>query len=145
MRHEAVALQQFAVVLANLCGDARIVYAGIGGKQLGTVTLVRQVVAYIACHVDLVVQFLDGGIGLAGLRHVHTGGGLYIGQQMLALVGGDVIVHVTQFALDHTEAAVNELRGTNGYLVLVPHPVLVIDSYQGVQHVFRPLGGNILE
>ena len=39
---------------------ARIVYAGIGGKQLRTVTLVRQIVTYIACHVDLVVQFLDG-------------------------------------------------------------------------------------
>ena len=61
---------------------------------------------------------------------------------MLALVSGDVFVHMTQFVLYHSQTVADELRSTDGNLVFVLNPVLVIDFDQGIQQVFRfPDGG----
>ena len=145
LRYQIVALQQLVVVVIDLRCNVRIVYTRICRKQLETVSLARQVVADIPCHVSLVVQRLNGGICFAGLCHVHIGGCLHIGQQVLALVGRNIVIHIAQLAFYHTESLIDEHAGTDGYLVLVLHPVLIIDGYEGIQHLLGTLDADILE
>ena len=64
---------------------------------------------------------------------------------MFALIGRNVIVHIAQFVFYHSKAFVNEHGGADGNLVLVLHPVFVIDGYEGAQHVFCTLSGDIPE
>ena len=80
---------------------------------------------------------------LAALCHIEIGSCLHIGQQVLTLERGDVLVHIAKFSLNDTETVVNEHGGADGYLVLVLYPVLVIDRNQRVQQVFRTLDAYI--
>ncbi len=94
---------------------------------------------------ELVVQCRQFLFVFSGLCHVEAGGCLHIGQQMFALVVGDVFVHVSQLVLYHVQTVADELRGADGNLVLVLNPVLIINLDQGVQYVFRFPGGGIVD
>ncbi|CDB10186.1 unknown [Bacteroides sp. CAG:633] len=142
--YQIVAAQLQGVVLGNLLLDAGVLDAGVGGKQLVAAGSTGEVAADVAGHGQLGVQGLDLGIGFAALGHVHAGGSLYVGQQVLALVGGDVFVDIAQFALDDAQTFVDEHGGADGNLVLVFHPVFVVDGDQRVEHVFGTLGADIL-
>ena len=143
--HQAVALKQFGVVLRYLRFDVGALDSRVGRQQLCPVVLVGEVVPYVAGHVELVAQSHDLGIGLAALRHVEARGGLHVGQEVFALVGGDVLVHIAQFPLDDAQTLVDEHRGRDGDLVLVPYPVLVVYRDHGVQYVLGPLRGDVAE
>ena len=64
---------------------------------------------------------------------------------MLALVGGDVFIHIAQFTFDNGQTLVDEHRSAYGDLVLVLHPVLVIYGYQHVQYILRTLDADVLK
>ena len=143
--HEVVALELEAVVVGDLLLYAGALYAGVGGQQLVLPCVAGEVVAHVARHRQLGAELEYAGAGLAALAHVHAGRGLHVGKQVLALVGRDVLVHDAQLMLYHREALVDEHRGAHGYLVLVLDPVLVVDGYQGVEHVLGPLGAHVVD
>ena len=109
------------------------------------VVFIGQVILYIPCHIYLIVQFPDFGIGLVGLGHIHVCRHLYIRQQMLAFERGDVIIHIAKLSFNHPQTFVDEHGGADRNLIFVSYPVLVVNGYQGVKHIFCPLGGYILE
>ena len=143
--HEAVALEQLGVVLGYLALDDGAADTAVGGQELVFAALAADEVADVAGHVELVVEVENLGVGLVGLLHVHVGGGLYVGDEVLALVGGDVGVDIAELALDDAEALVDELAGAHGYLVLVLHPVFVVDGDKGVEELLGALDGIVAE
>ena len=143
--HEVVALELKAVVVGDLLLYAGALYAGVGGQQLVLPCVAGEVVAHVARHRQLGAELEYAGAGLAALAHVHACRGLHVGKQVLALVGRNVLVHDAQLMLYHREALVDEHRGAHGYLVLVLDPVLVVDGYQGVEHVLGPLGAHVVD
>lgn len=145
MCHQAISFQQPSIVFIQLCGKACIFNAGIGRKQLVFVSFIGQIIPDISGHISLVVQFTNCSIGFIGLSHIHTCRRLYIRQQMLTLEGRYIIIHIAEFPLNHTQTLIDEHGGTDRYLILVPYPVLIVNGYKGIEHIFRPLGGHILE
>ena len=117
----------------------------VGGKRLVAVVLLADVVLDVARHVELVAHVLELLVQHRALLHVHRRCGTHVRDHVLRLVGGDVGVHARQLALDHPETVVDEHRSGVRYLVLVTHPVLVIDGDQGVQDVLGTLGGHVLD
>ena len=63
---------------------------------------------------------------------------------MLALVTGDVLVHIAQFTFNHAQTVTDELRGTDGNLVLVLDPLLIIYLDQRIQDIFRLWDGYVI-
>ena len=98
-----------------------------------------------ACYRDMELDGVrDAGIGLAGLRQIQTGGRLHIRQQILAFISRDILIHAPQLPLNHTQTIIDKHGGTDGDLVLVFYPILIIDGYQGIQYVFRTPHTDIL-
>ena len=64
---------------------------------------------------------------------------------MLTLVTGDVLIYIAQLVFDHAQTVTDELRSTDGDLVLVLNPFLVVHFNQGVQNVFSLLNGGIVD
>ena len=52
---------------------------------------------------------------------------------------------MSQLAFDYTQTVAYELRGADGNLVLVLYPLFVVHLYQGVQYVFCPGYGCIVD
>ena len=52
---------------------------------------------------------------------------------------------MSQLLLDDSQTFVDEHGGADGYLVLVLHPVFVVDGYQGIEHVFGTLDANVFQ
>ena len=102
MGNQAVAFQQLVVVLVDLRGDTGVLNAGAGRKQAELIGLVRQVIADVTRHVCLVVQFLDAGVRLACLCHIHACRRLHVGKQMLAFIRRYIVIHIAQFSLYHS-------------------------------------------
>ena len=140
---EVVALQQLAVVFAYHALDVAALQAGVGGQQLSVAGVGHEIGADVAGHGELVVEFEDAGLRLLVLRHIHGGCGAYVGDEVGALVAGDVGVDVAQLVLDDPETVVDEVGGGDGYLVFVVYPVFVIDVYQCLEHVVGALGGLV--
>ena len=90
------------------------------------------------CHLELVVEGQYLVVDLVALLHVHARSGADIGDEVLALVLGDVAVDGGEFLLDDLETVVDEHRGREGDLVLVLYPVLVVDVDEGVEDVLSP-------
>ena len=101
-------------------------------------------VADEAGHGQLVVERVDLDVGLVGVGHVHAGGGFDVRDEVAALERGDVAVDVPQLMLDDIEALIDELGGADGNLVLVFHPVLVVDGDDGVEDVLSTLRIDIV-
>ena len=62
---------------------------------------------------------------------------------MRAAVGGDVGVKAAEFLLDDGNAVVDEFRSGADDLVLVFHPLLLVNAYHGVDHVGGALRNDI--
>ena len=140
---KVVALQQLAVVFAYHALDVAALQAGVGGQQLSVAGVGHEVRADVAGHGELVVELEDAGLRLLVLRHIHGGCGAYVGDEVGALVAGDVGVDVAELVLDDAEAVVDEVGGGDGYLVFVVYPVFVIYVYQCLEHVVGALGGLV--
>ena len=145
IRQQLVALEDLGVVGGDLRLEARAVDARIGGQQTAGIVVGGQVVADVAGHRQLVGQLLLLRVQGAVLAHIEARGGVDVGHELFALVGGDVAVHAGQLVLDHGEALVDEDRGAVGDLVLVFDPVLVIDGDQGVEDVLGALDVGVLQ
>ena len=109
------------------------------------IVFIGQIVLYVSGHICLVVQFTNCGIGFIGLSHIHICRRLYIRQQMLTFERRYIIIHIAKLTLYHTQTLIDEHGGTDRYLILVPYPVLIVNGYKGIEHIFRPLGGHILK
>ncbi len=136
---QAVALQQLGIVSGDLAVEVLAAEAVVEGEQLIAVALAAEVVADIPGHVHLVVELGDAEVGTLGLGHVHAYGSFYIGQHVLTLVGGDVIVYIAQLVLDDVQSVIDEHGGADGHLVAVFHPALVIHGDEGVEHILGTL------
>ena len=145
VRHKVVPLQDLGVVLGDAVLDRLAAQSHVGGKRLVAVVLLADVVLDVARHVELVAHVLELLVQHRALLHVHRRCGTHVRDHVLRLVGGDVGVHARQLALDHPETVVDEHRSGVRYLVLVTHPVLVIDGDQGVKDVLGTLGGHVLD
>ena len=109
------------------------------------IVFIGQIVLYVSGHICLVVQFTNCSIGFIGLSHIHICRRLYIRQQMLTFERRYIIIHIAKLTLNHTQTLIDEHGGTDRYLILVPYPVFIVNGYKGIEHIFRPLGGHILE
>ena len=132
---EAVAPQHGRVVFPDLPFDGGAVDTRVGGQQLVLHRLVDEHVADIAGDGDLVVDLEDAVGGGGVLREVDVRHRIHVGQQVLALVGRDVLVDVAQLLLDEAETVVDEEGGAHHDLVLVLEPVVVVDRDQHVEEV----------
>ena len=142
--HEVVAFQLLLVVLGDLLFDARALYAAVAGQELVLAHLAGEVVADVLRHGEarLDVEYLLVGLGAA--LHILLCGGLHVGEQVAALVGGDAAVHVAQLALYHAQTVGDEVVGGDAHLVLVVQPVLAVDGDDGVEHVLGTLDDHVL-
>ena len=144
VRHEVVALQLLLVVLGYLLFDARALYAAVAGQELVLAHLAGEVVADVLRHGEVGVDVEDLLVCLGAALHILLCGGLHVGEQVAALVGGDAAVHVAQLTLYHAQTVGDEVGGGDGHLVLVVHPVLAVDGDDGVEHVLCALGDDVL-
>ena len=144
VRHEVVALQLGLVVLADLLLDARVLDARVGRQELVLAHLAGEEVADVLRHGDAGGEVENQLVGLAALLHELLCGGLHVRQEVGALEGGDVLIHIAQLTLDDAEALGDEVGGGDGHLVLVVHPVLAINGDDGVQDVLGTGGEHIL-
>ena len=80
---------------------------------------------------------------LARLGHGHRAGLAHIGNQVLGLVRGDVLVHVPQLLLDDGEPVADEVVRAHDLLVPLLHPLLVVHGYERVQDIIGPGQGNV--
>ena len=140
---QAVALELRGVVLVDLGLDVALLQARVGGQQ--GAAGVADVGGEVAGDGQLVGQVLDALAGLGAQLHIQPGGGADVGQALLALVGGDGLVHVAEFVLDHAQAVGDELVGGGGDLVLVLDPDLVVDVDHRVEDLGGALGVDVLD
>ena len=143
--HKVITTKLGRVVIGNLLLNSRTLDARVSGQQLVLAGGIGQVIADIPCHRQLCVQREYLRIGLAALCHIHAGCRLHVGQEMFALVRGDVFIHITEFLFNHPQAFADKLRCADCYLVLVLYPVLIVDSDDRVQHILSPLDTYIFE
>ena len=142
--YQAVALEQLCVVSSNQRTKLIVRNTRVGRKQLVAVGCVGNKIAYVACHVQLVVELHHLGIGLLSLVHVHVGSRLQVWNLVLTLVRGNISIHITQLFLNNLQTVVDELGGADSNLVLILYPILVVDGNKGVEHFFCSLDGNVL-
>ena len=143
--HQTVALQLQGIELGNLIFDAPAFHPRIDRQQLVRRYHVHQIIADIPRYVKLVAQHLYVAFRLGRLGHVHARRGLHVGQQVFALVRRYILINVAQFLLDNLQAFVYQQRCAGRNSVFLANPIVVIHGYQGIQHVFRPLGGHIAD
>ena len=144
VKGQAVALEELLVVVGYLLLDGGVADARVGRQELIGILLVGDEAVYVAGYVELVAQIDQHGVGAAGLLHIYLRGSRHIGNEVVALVGGDGVVHAAQLLLDDIEALVNEVGSADGYLVLVLDPALIVDIDKGIEEVLGPLCGDVL-
>ena len=141
---QTVSVEHHCIVFTDLALDIDIGDAGVGRQQLAEF-LVVQLFPNILRSGELAVERQQLLLVLGGLGQVEAGCRLHVRQQVLALVAGDVLIHIAQLAFDHAQTVTDELRGADGDLVLVLYPFLVIYLDEGVQDIFRLLYGGIID
>ncbi len=81
--------------------------------------------------------------GFGADLHVHLHCRPVVREAVCRAVGGDGLVHASEFLLDDSEPVGDELVGGGGNLVLVLDPVLVIDVDDHPQDILCPLGVDV--
>ena len=80
---------------------------------------------------------------LARLGHSHCACLAHVGDQVLGLVRGDVLVHVPQLLLDDGEPVADEIVRAHDLLVPLLHPLLVVHGHERVQDIIGPRQGHV--
>ena len=80
---------------------------------------------------------------LARLGHGHRTGLSHVGDQVLGLVRGDILVHVPQLLLDDGEPVADEVVRAHDLLVPLLHPLLVVHGHERVQDIIGPGQGHV--
>ena len=136
--NNVVAVHQELVVIGNLSSDAGILDSCRGRDEGGGGNGTVQTLAQVLGNRKLTLEFADLALYVLGLVHVECGCGIHGRHEVLALELGDVTVHARELRLYIAQTVLDEVRGALCHLVLVKHPVLVVDGDDHIDKVISP-------
>ena len=138
-------MENQAVVFIDLRINARVVEQEIARDKLHIVGRVIDVLAYVLCNGDAVVDFECLGRVLAGLLDICVGRSLDVGELVGLLILPQGLLHGLKVLLDDDKALVYEFRRIDGSPVLIADPGLIVNIDKGIQNGVCPCRICILQ